>query len=37
MRVVVISGEPRPNSLPDDVTFYSKPVYPITLLREAAY
>ena len=37
IRVIVISGAPRPSSLPEGVTFYSKPVYPITLLREAAH
>ena len=37
MRVIVISGDPRPSSLPEDVAFYSKPVYPIILLREAAH
>ncbi|MBR0873575.1 response regulator [Bradyrhizobium tropiciagri] len=36
MRVVVISGEPPAGALPDGVKFLEKPVYPLTLLREAA-
>lgn len=37
MRVIVISGQEPASPLPDGVTFYTKPVYPITLLREAAH
>jgi DNA-binding response OmpR family regulator len=36
MRIVVISGRPQTSEMPDGVTFYAKPVYPIDLLREAA-
>ena len=36
VRVVVISGEPPEGGLPDGVKFLAKPVYPLTLLREAA-
>lgn len=35
MRVIVVSGRSKP-ALPDDVTFFAKPIYPIELLREAA-
>ena len=35
MRVVVISGKPPPaGALPEGVTFFAKPFYPTTLLRE---
>ncbi|MBR0819294.1 response regulator [Bradyrhizobium liaoningense] len=37
LRVVVISGQPPASPLPDGVTFLSKPVYPVTLLREATH
>ena len=37
MRVVVISGQPPPDALPDGVTFFTKPVYPVALLREATH
>ena len=36
VRVVVISGQPPDSALPDGVKFFEKPVYPLTLLREAA-
>ena len=36
VRVMVISGQRPPNALPDGVKFFEKPVYPVTLLREAA-
>ena len=35
LRVVVISGRPPAGELPEGVTFFPKPVYPIALLREA--
>lgn len=35
VRVVVISGEPPASGLPDGVKFFSKPVYPPALLRDA--
>src|SRR5262245_47650580 len=35
LRVVVISGQPLTSPLPDGVTFFLKPVYPVALLREA--
>jgi two-component system, cell cycle response regulator CpdR len=35
LRVVVISGQPLTDRLPDGVTFFQKPVYPVALLREA--
>lgn len=37
MRVVVISGQPPTDALPDGVTFFTKPVYPVALLREATH
>jgi two-component system cell cycle response regulator CpdR len=37
MRVIVISGLAPPGELPDGVKFFSKPFYPISLLREAAH
>ena len=37
LRVMVISGQPPPSPLPDGVTFFSKPVYPIALIREATH
>jgi two-component system, cell cycle response regulator CpdR len=37
LRVVVISGEPPAGPLPDGVTFLSKPIYPIALIREATH
>jgi DNA-binding NtrC family response regulator len=35
VRVVVISGQRLETPLPDGVTFLSKPVYPVALIREA--
>jgi two-component system, cell cycle response regulator CpdR len=35
LRVVVISGQPPSDALPEGVTFFSKPVYPVALIREA--
>lgn len=35
LRVIVVSGRAKP-ALPDDMTFFAKPIYPIELLREAA-
>ena len=37
VRVVVISGHRPATALPDGVTFLSKPVYPVALLREATH
>lgn len=37
MRVIVVSGQAPASALPDGVRFYSKPVHPITILREAAH
>jgi DNA-binding response OmpR family regulator len=37
LRVVVISGQPLSDALPDGVTFFSKPVYPVVLIREATH
>jgi two-component system, cell cycle response regulator CpdR len=34
MRVIVMSGKPLPSALPDGVTFFAKPFYPIELIRE---
>jgi hypothetical protein len=36
MRIIVISGRPLPRPLPPGATFFSKPVYPKALLKEAA-
>jgi DNA-binding response OmpR family regulator len=35
-RIIVISGNPLPRPLPDGAKFFSKPIYPTTLLAEAA-
>lgn len=35
MRVLVISALPPTGALPEGVKFFSKPIYPVTLLREA--
>ena len=37
LRVVVISGQHPAAALPDGVTFLSKPVYPVALIREATH
>ena len=37
LRVVVISGQPLSDVLPDGVKFFSKPVYPVVLIREATH
>lgn len=37
LRVVVISGQPPSDALPDGVKFFSKPVYPVVLIREATH
>lgn len=34
LRVIVVSGRAAP-ALPDGVIFFSKPIYPVALLREA--
>ncbi len=36
VRIIVISGRPLPRPLPRGAKFFSKPVYPTALLREAA-
>ncbi|QOZ29239.1 response regulator [Bradyrhizobium sp. CCBAU 51753] len=35
VRVMVISGQRPSGALPDGVKFFEKPIYPVTLLREA--
>jgi DNA-binding NtrC family response regulator len=37
LRVVIISGQHPAAVLPDGVTFLSKPVYPVALIREATH
>ena len=37
VRVVVISGHRPETALPDGVTFLSKPVYPVALIREVTH
>ena len=37
MRVVVISGQHPVSALPDGVAFFSKPFYPVELLREVSH
>ncbi|MFZ0765853.1 response regulator [Bradyrhizobium sp.] len=32
--IIIMSGKPLSTALPDHVTFFSKPVYPIELIRE---
>jgi two-component system, cell cycle response regulator CpdR len=34
IRVIVMSGQTPASALPDDVTFFAKPFYPIELVRE---
>jgi two-component system, cell cycle response regulator CpdR len=34
LRVIVMSGRPPTRDLPDGVTFFAKPFYPIELIRE---
>jgi DNA-binding NtrC family response regulator len=34
LRVIVMSGQPPTLDLPDGVTFFAKPFYPIELIRE---
>ncbi len=36
LRVIVMSGRPPPRALPDGVTFFEKPFYPIELIREVS-
>ena len=36
LRVIVMSGRPPARALPDGVTFFAKPFYPIELIREIA-
>jgi two-component system cell cycle response regulator CpdR len=36
VRVIVMSGKPPARALPDGVTFFAKPFYPIELLREVS-
>jgi two-component system, cell cycle response regulator CpdR len=35
VRVIVVSGRPPPNALPDGVVFFAKPFRPVELIREA--
>jgi two-component system, cell cycle response regulator CpdR len=35
-RVIVMSARPPAHALPDDVTFFAKPFYPIELIREVS-
>jgi len=37
LRVVVISGQPPASPLPEGVAYFSKPIYPVTLVREATH
>jgi two-component system, cell cycle response regulator CpdR len=34
LRMIVMSGQPPGRALPDGVTFFAKPFYPIELIRE---
>jgi DNA-binding response OmpR family regulator len=34
--IIIMSGKPPTTALPDHVTFFSKPVYPIELIREVS-
>ena len=36
IRMIVMSGKPLAHALPDGVTFFAKPFYPIELLREVS-
>jgi hypothetical protein len=36
VRIIAISGRPLPRPLPHGSKFFSKPIYPTALLREAA-
>ena len=36
LRVIVMSGKPLARTLPDGVTFFAKPFYPIELIREVS-
>ena len=36
LHVIVMSGRPPPRALPEGVTFFEKPFYPIELIREVA-
>jgi DNA-binding NtrC family response regulator len=36
LRVIVMSGKPPARALPDGVTFFAKPFYPVELLREVS-
>ncbi|MFT4116151.1 response regulator [Bradyrhizobium sp.] len=36
VRIIVISGRPLPRPLPAGAKFFTKPVFPTTLLKEAA-
>ncbi len=36
LRVIVMSGKPPARTLPDGVTFFAKPFYPIELIREVS-
>jgi DNA-binding NtrC family response regulator len=34
IRMIVMSGRKLPGAIPDDVTFFAKPFYPVELIRE---
>ncbi len=34
LRIIIMSANPPSTALPDHVTFFSKPVYPVELIRE---
>ncbi|WP_298259687.1 response regulator [Bradyrhizobium sp.] len=36
LRVIVMSGQPPAHALPDGVTFFAKPFYPVELIREVS-
>lgn len=36
LRVIVMSGRPPAHALPDGVTFFAKPFYPVELIREVS-
>jgi two-component system, cell cycle response regulator CpdR len=36
LRVIVMSGRPLAHELPDGVTFFAKPFYPVELIREVS-
>lgn len=36
VRIIVVSGRPLPRALPPGAKFFTKPIYPTALLKEAA-